>query len=76
MAPTEVPTITPEPSITSTPAPTPTPGPIEYLVVDGDTWFGIAEAFGVDAFTLAQFNGQNLEDILNSGETLLIPSAQ
>ncbi len=46
------------------------------MVVEGDTWFGIAEAFGVDAFTLAQFNGQTLEDILNTGEVLLIPPAQ
>ena len=73
LAPTEVPTITPEPTITPTPAPTPTPGPIEYVVVEGDTWFGIAEAFGIDGFTLAQFNGRALEDVLSLGETILIP---
>lgn len=73
LAPTDAPTITPEPSITPTPAPTPTPGPIEYLVVEGDTWFGIAESFGIDGFTLAQFNGRTLEDVLSLGETILIP---
>ena len=54
-----------QPPITPTPAPTPAPGPIEYVVVGGDTWFGIAEAFGVDAFTLAQFNGRTLDDFLH-----------
>jgi hypothetical protein len=44
--------------------------------VEGDTWFGIAETFGMDAFTLAEYNGQTLEDVLNVGETLLIPPAQ
>lgn len=74
--PTPEPTVTAEPTPEVTAAPTPTPGPVEYVVVEGDTWFGIAEAFGVDAFTLAQFNGQTLEDILNTGEVLLIPPAQ
>jgi hypothetical protein len=72
-APTGAPTVTPVPSITPTPAPTPTPGPIEYVVVEGDTWFGIAESFGIDGFTLAQFNGRTLEDVLSLGETILIP---
>lgn len=60
---------------TPSPAPTDTPGPPQYVVQDGDTWFGIAEAFGIDAFTLAQFNGRTLEDTdyLTVGETLLIP---
>jgi LysM repeat protein len=66
-------TATPVP--TPTPAPTAPPGPLQYVVVEGDTWFGIAEAFGVDAFTLAQFNGRTLEDTdyLHLGETILIP---
>lgn len=75
-APTEVPSITPEPTPEPTAAPTPTPGPTEYTVVEGDTWFGIAEAFGVDGFTLAQYNGRALDDVLHAGETLLIPPAQ
>jgi LysM repeat protein len=63
------------PSATPTAAPTEAPGPLQYTVQDGDTWFGIAEAFGVDAFTLAQFNGRTLEDTdyLHVGETILIP---
>jgi LysM repeat protein len=77
--PTATPTIaaTPTPvlTVTPTPAPTPTPGPVEYVVQDGDTWFGIADAFGVDGFTLAQFNGRSLDEVLQPGETLLIPPA-
>ncbi len=73
-SPTSEVTGTPEP--TPTAAPTPTPGPVEYIVVEGDTWFGIAEAFAVDASVLAQYNGQTLEDVLNVGEVLLIPPAQ
>jgi hypothetical protein len=63
----------PTPTAAPTPEPTPTPGPVQYAVEEGDTWFGIAEIFGVDAFALAQYNGQTLEDVLNVGETLLIP---
>jgi LysM repeat protein len=76
---------TPQPSrtgaaqTTPTPAPTPTsgptepPAPLQYTVQDGDTWFGVAEAFGVDAFTLAQYNGRSLDEFLQIGEVLLIP---
>jgi hypothetical protein len=71
---TSTPDATGEP--TATEAPTPAPGPAEYVVVEGDTWFGVAEAFGVDAFALAELNGRTLEDVLSIGETLLIPPAQ
>ncbi|HVP04896.1 MAG TPA: LysM domain-containing protein [Dehalococcoidia bacterium] len=69
--PTEVPTQAA--TATPTPPPTPTPGPTEYVVQDGDTWFGVAEAFGVDGFTLAEYNGRTLDEYLHPGETLLIP---
>src|SRR5574341_207807 len=65
---------TPAPSAEPTPAPTEPPaGPIEYTVVDGDTWYGIADAFGVDAEQLAAYNGYTLEDFINPGQVLLIP---
>lgn len=73
---------TPTPAVTATPAPTPepttepTPEPpadIEYTVVDGDTWFGVAEAFGVDANALAAYNGTTIDEVLNVGQVLLIP---
>jgi LysM repeat protein len=57
---------------TGTPAPTEA-GPIEYTVQDGDTWFGIAEAFGVDAENLAAVNGLTLDDFLQPGDVLVIP---
>jgi nucleoid-associated protein YgaU len=80
-APTITPTLTPVASATAAPTPTPTPAPtaeptpapIEYTVVDGDTWFGIADAYGVDATALATYNGLTLEDLLQPGQVLTIP---
>jgi LysM repeat protein len=66
-------TPTPAPTAETTPAPTPTPGPVQYTVEEGDTWFGVADAFGVDAFALAQFNGRTLDEYLHTGDVLLIP---
>jgi LysM repeat protein len=68
-------TPTPEPSETPTPTPAATeePEPLQYVVVSGDTWYGIADIFGVDAEVLVAQNGRTLEDILATGETLLIP---
>ena len=40
---------------------------------DGDTWYGVAGQYGVDATELANLNGRTLEEYLHSGETLLIP---
>jgi len=67
---------TAEPTPTPTAVPTSTaepPAPSEYTVVDGDTWYGIAEAFGVDAASLAAANSLTLEDIIQPGDVLLIP---
>jgi hypothetical protein len=79
---------TPRPGTTATPAPgtgepsetpaeeTPEPtqaGPLEYTVQEGDTWFGIAEAFGVDAEDLVAVNGLTLDDFLQPGDVLAIP---
>ncbi len=58
------------------PTPTPaaeTPAANEYTVVEGDTWFGIAGAFDVDAESLAAVNGLTLEDFIQPGDVLVIP---
>ena len=76
LIPTPSPTAQPTPSPTPEATPTPTPepeAPIEYTVVAGDTWLGIAEAFGVDATELAAANGLTLDDLLHPGEVLTIP---
>jgi LysM repeat protein len=57
---------------TDTPAPTEA-GPLEYTVQDGDTWYGIAEAYGVDAENLAAVNGLTLDDFLQPGDVIVIP---
>lgn len=73
------PTPTPPPATPTpapTPEPTPTPAPpadIEYVVEPGDTWFGLAEFFGVDAESLAAYNGLTLDDVINVGQVILIP---
>ena len=69
-------TTEPTPVPTAVPTPTPTeapPAPIEYTVVDGDTWSGIAEAYGIDAESLAAYNGLTLDDFLQPGQVLTIP---
>ena len=67
---------TPPPTTQLTATPTPvaqTPAPNQYTVVEGDTWFGIADALGVDAEALAAANGLTLEDFIRPGEVLVIP---
>jgi len=68
----EVPTTTPAAEATATPAPE-TPPPNQYTVVEGDTWYGIAEALGVDAEALAAANGLTLDDLIRPGDVLVIP---
>jgi LysM repeat protein len=41
--------------------------------VEGDTWNGIAEAFGIDAAALAAANGLVLDYVLQPGDVLAIP---
>jgi LysM repeat protein len=73
------PTATPVPEQTpaaaeETPAPeTEPPGPIEYVVQEGDTWYGIAGAYGVDADSLAAVNGLTIDDVIVPGDVLVIP---
>ncbi|MDO8612740.1 MAG: LysM domain-containing protein [Dehalococcoidia bacterium] len=69
-------TTEPTPAPTAVPTPTPTEAPtapIEYTVVDGDTWYGVAGAYGVDAESLAAYNGLTLDDLLQPGQVLTIP---
>ena len=50
------------------------PTPIAYTVVEGDTFYGIADVFGVDAEELAAVNGLTLESLLQPGQILVIPT--
>lgn len=71
--PPAAPTETPVPTRTPVPTPSPTPARLEHVVVEGDTWYGVAEQYGVNAVTLAQLNGRTLEEYLHTGEVLIIP---
>lgn len=69
---TPAPTVTPVPTATAAPTEAP-PAVIEYTVAEGDTWFGIAAEYGVDAEALAAANGRTLADFLQIDETIIIP---
>jgi LysM repeat protein len=71
--PPSAPTLTPAPTRTPVPTPSPTPAPLQYEVVSGDTWFGVAEQYGVDAFELAELNNSSLDEYLHPGQILIIP---
>ena len=42
-------------------------------MVEGDTWYDLADFFGVDAESLAAVNGYTLDDFLQPGDVLIIP---
>jgi LysM repeat protein len=42
-------------------------------VQEGDTWFGIASAYGIDAENLAAVNGLTLDYLLQPGDVIQIP---
>ena len=48
----------------------------EYTVKANDSWYKIAEQFGVSAKELAKFNGKTLESVIIVGEKLQIPSSR
>ncbi|MDF1514034.1 MAG: LysM peptidoglycan-binding domain-containing protein [Anaerolineae bacterium] len=75
--PTETPSPTTTPTATKTPdIPTPTPQPPEeYIVKEGDTLSGIAEQFEITMEDLLIFNNIAENEILNVGQSLLIPLA-
>lgn len=62
-----VPTDTP--TITLTPTRS---GPVDYIVVEGDTLFGIAETYGVDVQTLFAYNNLTSGN-LSVGQKITIP---
>jgi LysM repeat protein len=59
--------------VTPVPTPSPTPAQITYTVVSGDTWYGVAAKFGVDANQLAALNHLTLNDYLHPDQVLIIP---
>jgi LysM repeat protein len=68
------PTDTPEPSATPTRS-----GAVIYTVNEGDSFFSIADAFGIDFMVLIEFNRERLEldpanPIIRVGDELLIPA--
>jgi LysM repeat protein len=75
-APAPTPTVAPTPT-PPPPPPTPTeppaPEPIEYTVLEGDSWNLIADAYGIDPESLAAYNGLTLDDIIKPGDVILIP---
>ncbi len=69
---------TPAASAGATPEPTPEPtaaGPIEYVMQEGDTVSGVAEAYGISYLDLLAFNGLTEEEaqVLQPGDVILIP---
>ncbi|HEV8633432.1 MAG TPA: LysM peptidoglycan-binding domain-containing protein [Chloroflexota bacterium] len=59
------------------PAPTPAPEPVvSYEVTVGDSVISIAERFGVDARTIARYNGLAQADVIAPGQTLAIPGGR
>lgn len=72
-SPVAAPTETPVPTATPRPTPSPTPARLEYVVQEGDTWYGVADQFGVDAVEMATLNHRTIDEYLHTGETLIIP---
>ena len=72
--PTLTPTSTPTPTATPMPTATPTPAPILHTVRRGDTYLGIANLYGIDLDVLLAANNLTVEDVLQPGQTLKIPS--
>ena len=74
-----IPTLAPTPIVFATPepiGPTATPtGPRSYIVESGDTPISIATQFNLPVQTLLDANHLRAGDILNIGQTLIIPSA-
>jgi LysM repeat protein len=72
-SPAAAPTDTPAPTPSPKPTPAPTPARLEYVVVDGDTWYGVAAQFGVDAIAMATLNHRTIAEYLHPGDILIIP---
>ena len=72
---TPFPTRTPLPTPTFTPAATATPTPITYVVRPGDTINSIAKQYQVPPQVLAAANAIQNVDLIEAGQTLVIPLA-
>lgn len=59
-----------------TATPSPTPAPQTYIVQQNDTLFGIAVQFGLTTAELAQANQLGEDELLQPGQTLLIPASE
>jgi LysM repeat protein len=71
---TNTPTLTSTASLTPTITITPTnPGPVEYVVVEGDTCFGIAAKFNIDLLLLITINNLDANCTIQVGQKLIIP---
>ena len=73
--PSPTPTETPLPTNSPTPASSPTPladGSIMYEVVQGDTFLGIADRFGINVSTIYELNNLTPDTVLSIGQRLLI----
>ncbi len=71
--PTATPTGTPTPTPTLTPTATVTPTPIIYSVQSGDTFFGIADNYGITLQSLLAANNLAEDDLLHVSQELVIP---
>ena len=70
---TITPTRTPTPTATLTPTLAPSPTPILHTVKSGDTYMGIASQYGVSLDALLAANNLKVNDIIQPGQTLVIP---
>ena len=70
---TITPTVTPTPTATATPTVPPTPTPILHTVKSGDTYLGIATDYGISLEALLAANNLKVSDIIQPGQTLIIP---
>ncbi len=83
--PTATPLPTPAPSTPPAPTPSPLPptatatpasqGGITYVVQRGDTLFSIAKRFGVTVEQLRQLNGIGSDNLIHTGQRLIISTA-
>ena len=72
--PTPTPTPSPAPAPTAPPTPAETPPPaVTYVVEEGDTLAGIAEAFGTTVAALQEANGIEDPNEIFIGQVLVIP---
>jgi N-acetylmuramoyl-L-alanine amidase len=50
------------------------PGSSKYVIVSGDSWYGIASKFGVNPDTLLAVNRATTATVIHAGQTIIIPA--